>query len=68
MDRLLALRDDAHRLLVILLVGNNVINAAIASVLTVVVTAFIPAGPGVVLATGVASVVVLVLGETVPKA
>jgi Mg2+/Co2+ transporter CorB len=67
-DRLLALRDDPHRLLVTLLVGNNVVNAAIASVLTVVVTAFVPAGLGVVLATGVASVVVLVFGEIVPKA
>lgn len=67
-DRLLALRNDPHRLLVTLLVGNNVVNAAIASVLTVVVTTYVPAGPGVVLATAVASVVVLVFGEIVPKA
>jgi len=66
-EALRALRDDPHRLLVTLLVGNNVVNAAISSVVTVVAVDALPAGAGVAVATAVASTVVLVFGEIVPK-
>jgi Mg2+/Co2+ transporter CorB len=66
-DTLRELRADPHRLLVTLLVGNNVVNAAISSVVTVLAVEALPAGAGVAVATGVASAVVLVFGEIVPK-
>jgi Mg2+/Co2+ transporter CorB len=61
------LRDDPHRLLVTILVGNNVVNVAIASITTVVMIEFLPAGSAVTVATVVTSFVVLVFGEIVPK-
>ncbi|NHX36534.1 MULTISPECIES: DUF21 domain-containing protein [Halolamina] len=65
---LAALRDDPHRLLVTLLVGNNVVNVAISSIVTVLVARSLDPGPAVVAATVVTSVLVLVFGEIVPKA
>lgn len=38
------LRDDPHRLLVTLLVGNNVVNVAISSLVTLSLAEFLPAG------------------------
>jgi Mg2+/Co2+ transporter CorB len=61
------LRGDPHRLLVTLLVGNNVVNIAIASVVTVLVGSSLSPGPAVVVTTVVVSVVVLLFGEIVPK-
>jgi len=58
---------DPHRLLVTLLVGNNVVNIAISSVLTVVVVSYLPTGIAVVATTLLTSTVVLVFGEIVPK-
>ncbi|WP_439027122.1 CNNM domain-containing protein [Haloarchaeobius sp. DT45] len=65
--RLEELRDDPHRLLVTLLVGNNIVNMAISSVITVVLVETVSAGAAVTVATLVASSVVLVFGEIVPK-
>jgi len=59
--------EDPHRLLVTLLVGNNVVNIAISSVLTVVVVSYLPTGVAVVAATLLTSTVVLIFGEIVPK-
>lgn len=61
------LRDDPHRLLVTLLVGNNVVNVAISSIATVVVVTYLPPGTAVVVTTLFTSLVVLVFGEIVPK-
>lgn len=61
------LRGDPHRLLVTVLVGNNVVNVAIASIVTVVLAEFFSAGVAVTAATVLASFVVLVFGEIVPK-
>jgi Mg2+/Co2+ transporter CorB len=61
------LRDDPHRLLVTLLVGNNVVNVAISSIITVLVVQNLPPGPAVVATTVLTSVLVLVFGEIVPK-
>jgi Mg2+/Co2+ transporter CorB len=65
--RLAELRDDPHRLLVTLLVGNNIVNMAISSVVTVALVETVSAGAAVTVATLVASSVVLVFGEIVPK-
>ncbi|MCT9097486.1 DUF21 domain-containing protein [Haloarchaeobius sp. HME9146] len=65
--RLTELREDPHRLLVTLLVGNNIVNMAISSVITVALVETVSAGAAVTVATLVASSVVLVFGEIVPK-
>ncbi|UVE50107.1 DUF21 domain-containing protein [Haloferax larsenii] len=61
------LSDDPHRLLVTLLVGNNVVNIAISSIVTVLVVSYLPPGPAVVATTLITSFVILVFGEIVPK-
>jgi Mg2+/Co2+ transporter CorB len=63
-----ALREDPHRLLVTILVGNNLVNIAISSLITLLVVEFVRSGLAVVVATLVASVLILVFGEIVPKA
>ncbi|WP_440989103.1 CNNM domain-containing protein [Haloarchaeobius baliensis] len=65
--QLAELRDDPHRLLVTLLVGNNVVNVAISSITTALLVESFSTGVAVVLATVVASATVLVFGEIVPK-
>jgi Mg2+/Co2+ transporter CorB len=62
-----ALRADPHRLLVTILVGNNVVNVAISSITTVLVLEYLGPGSAVTVATVAASFVVLVFGEIVPK-
>ncbi len=57
-----------HRLLVTLLVGNNVVNIAISSILAVLVASYLDPGLAVAVTTVVTSVVILVFGEIVPKA
>ncbi|WP_256297025.1 CNNM domain-containing protein [Haloarchaeobius salinus] len=65
--QLAELREDPHRLLVTLLVGNNVVNVAISSITTALLVESFSTGVAVVLATVVASATVLVFGEIVPK-
>lgn len=62
------LRTNPHRLLVTVLVGNNVVNVAISSILTVLVSSIAPTGFAVVLTTILASFIILICGEIVPKA
>jgi Mg2+/Co2+ transporter CorB len=62
------LHDDPHRLLVTLLVGNNVVNIAISSIVTVLVASYLPPGAAIVATTLCTSFLVLVFGEIVPKA
>lgn len=61
------LRSDPHRLLVTVLVGNNLVNIALTSIVTLVVASFVPPGFAVLLATLVVSVLILIFGEIVPK-
>ncbi|WP_136686679.1 CNNM domain-containing protein [Halorhabdus amylolytica] len=61
------LRGNPHRLLVTLLVGNNLVNIAITSIVTLLVATYVPPGIAVVLATLAATVLILVFGEIVPK-
>lgn len=61
------LRADPHRLLVTLLVGNNLVNIALTSIITLLVTSVVPPALTVVAATLVSTVLVLMFGEIVPK-
>jgi Mg2+/Co2+ transporter CorB len=61
------LRRDPHRLLVTILLGNNVVNVAIGSLTTVLAIEYLPTGLAVTAATVIASFTVLVFGEIVPK-
>jgi Mg2+/Co2+ transporter CorB len=62
------LRRDPHRLLVTLLVGNNVVNIAISSILTVLISSRLSAGSAVATTTVITSFLILIFGEIVPKA
>lgn len=62
------LHDDPHRLLVTLLVGNNIVNIAISSITTVLVASYLSPGPAVVVTTVLTSFLILIFGEIVPKA
>jgi len=61
------LREDPHRLLVTILVGNNVINISMASIATVAVVSMFGAGIGVTVATVIMSILILIVGEIAPK-
>jgi len=61
------LREDPHRLLVTILVGNNVVNIATSSILTVLLVTYLPPELAVVGTTLVATTLVLVCGEILPK-
>ncbi|MBP2250416.1 CBS domain containing-hemolysin-like protein [Halarchaeum solikamskense] len=62
------LREDPNRLLVTILVGNNVVNVAFSTVIATLTVALLPPGPAIVAATVVTSVLVLLFGEVAPKA
>jgi putative hemolysin len=66
-DTLGRLRENPHRLLVTILVGNNVVNIAMASIATLVLTRLLGPGPGVAASTLGMSFLVLIVGEITPK-
>ena len=61
------LHDDPHRLLVTLLVGNNIVNIAISSIMTILVASSLQPGPAVVVTTVLTSFLILIFGEIAPK-
>jgi len=62
------LRDDPHRLLVTILVGNNLVNIAMSSIATGLLAYFLGnGGLAVVLATVGITALVLLFGESAPK-
>lgn len=65
--RLADLRANPHRLLVTLLVGNNLVNVALTSVVTIAAASVLPPGEAAIVATAVATTLVLVFGEILPK-
>ena len=65
--RLGQLRGNPHRLLVTLLVGNTLVNMAVASLATVLAIQTLPPNVAVPVATVGAAGVVLVFGEILPK-
>jgi CBS domain containing-hemolysin-like protein len=60
------MKDDPHRLLTTILIGNNVVNVA-ASAIATSVTIGMFANYAVGLATGVMTFLILVFGEVIPK-
>lgn len=61
------LRENPHRLLVTILVGNNVVNIAMSSIATALFVVYLPREQAVVATTVVISFFVLVFGESAPK-
>jgi CBS domain containing-hemolysin-like protein len=61
------LREDPHRLLVTILVGNNLVNVAMATLAGALLTEALGPGVGVAVATAVMSVLILLFGEITPK-
>ncbi|WP_262177743.1 DUF21 domain-containing protein [Haloarcula laminariae] len=59
--------DDPHRLLVTLLVGNNVVNITLSSLLTALLVDRLDPGLAVLATTVLASTVILIAGEIIPK-
>ncbi|MDZ7687395.1 MAG: hemolysin family protein [Halobacteriales archaeon] len=66
-ETLRRLKSNPHRLLVTVLVGNNVANIAAASLATAVLVSFLPPGEAVAVSTVFTSVFVLTFGEIAPK-
>jgi CBS domain containing-hemolysin-like protein len=66
-EQLRRLRADPHRFLVTILVGNNFVNVAIASVATSLLARSLPATEAALVSTFVVGTIVLVFGEIVPK-
>ena len=56
-----------ERLLSTILLGNNLVNVAFTALVTVIIVSHLGEGRGVVVATGVSTAVLLLLGETIPK-
>ncbi|MFB6194255.1 MAG: hemolysin family protein, partial [Halobaculum sp.] len=62
-----ALKDDPHRLLVTILVGNNIVNIAMSSIATGVFAIYLSQGQAVFAATFGITALVLLFGESAPK-
>jgi CBS domain containing-hemolysin-like protein len=61
------LKEDPHRLLVTILVGNNLVNIAMSSIATGVLAFYLSQGQAVAVATFVITALVLLFGESAPK-
>ncbi len=61
------LKDDPHRLLVTILVGNNIVNIAMSSIATALLGIYFGGLTAVLLATLGITAIVLLFGESVPK-
>ncbi|AGN01389.1 hypothetical protein L593_07210 [Salinarchaeum sp. Harcht-Bsk1] len=62
-----ALKDDPHRLLITILVGNNIVNIAMSSIATGLLAYYVTQGQSVVIATVGITMLVLMFGEAAPK-
>jgi CBS domain containing-hemolysin-like protein len=62
-----SLKEDPHRLLVTILVGNNMVNITMSSVSTTVVGFYFDAGTAVIVSSFGITSMVLVFGESAPK-
>jgi len=61
------LTDDPHRLLVTILVGNNIVNIAMSSIATGLLAIYVSQSVAVVVATFGITALVLLFGESAPK-
>lgn len=66
-ERVSKLIEQPGRLVASILVGNNLINTATAAVGTVIAAQVVSGGAGVLVATGVVTVLLVIFGEVVPK-
>jgi CBS domain containing-hemolysin-like protein len=62
-----ALKDDPHRLLITILVGNNLVNIAMSSIATGLLAIYFTQGTAVAIATFGITAIVLLFGESAPK-
>ncbi|WP_227376340.1 hemolysin family protein [Haladaptatus halobius] len=62
-----SLKSDPHRLLVTILVGNNLVNIAMSSISTAIVGFYFNPGPAVLISTFGITAFVLLFGESAPK-
>jgi len=62
-----SLKEDPHRLLVTILVGNNMVNITMSSVSTTIVGFYFDAGTAVIVSSLGITSMVLVFGESAPK-
>lgn len=60
------LKDDSHRLIITLLIGNNLVNIGASAIATVIAVDLFGA-TGVGIATGIMTFLVLIFGEIIPK-
>ncbi len=63
----LSLSSDYNKVLTTLLIGNNIVNIAAASIATVIFTNLLGASLGPTISTVVLTVVILIFGEVTPK-
>jgi CBS domain containing-hemolysin-like protein len=61
------LKSDPHRLLITILVGNNIVNIAMSSISTAIVGIYYDAGLAVLISTFGITTLVLLFGESAPK-
>jgi putative hemolysin len=61
------LKENPHRLLVTILVGNNIVNIATSSIATGLLAFYLPSGQAVLVATFGVTSIVLLFGESAPK-
>jgi CBS domain containing-hemolysin-like protein len=66
-DTLKELKADPHRLLVTILVGNNLVNIAMSSIATGLLALYLSRGEAVAVATFGITALVLLFGESAPK-
>ncbi|MFB6174225.1 MAG: CNNM domain-containing protein, partial [Halobacteriales archaeon] len=66
-DLVRELKEDPHRLLVTILVGNNIVNIAMSSIATGLFAIYLSRGQAVVAATLGITALVLLFGESAPK-
>ncbi|WP_415379351.1 hemolysin family protein [Halosimplex sp. TS25] len=62
-----SLKDDPHRLLVTILVGNNLVNITMSSISTTIIGFYLDAGTAVLVSSFGITSMVLLFGESAPK-
>ncbi|MFB6136375.1 MAG: hemolysin family protein [Halobacteriaceae archaeon] len=66
-DTVAELKNDPHRLLITILVGNNLVNIAMSSIATGLFAIYMSQGQAVIAATFGITAIVLLFGESAPK-
>ncbi|MBF8268219.1 MAG: Hemolysin [Dehalococcoidia bacterium] len=66
-ERVARMMDHPEKVIPTILLGNNMVNTAFAALATVIAVSLLGEGRGVIAATAASTVIVLVLGETLPK-